>query len=64
MYKTKNFIAKMISDKEDVDFYLTVTTDGILYSTKNLLETKIEKMILFTPQFTFETKFNGDDLIF
>lgn len=51
IFKDKNFLSKIINSEPEIDKYLTVTGDGILISTKNLLETKIDRMVPFTNQF-------------
>lgn len=56
-----NCIESSIKDEAPVIGYLTVTSDGILKSTRNLMETKIQKMIPFTNQFHFEVEAEADD---
>ena len=43
-YKEPSFLRKLFSSEDEpqeVEFYLTITSDGILKSTKNLMEAKM-----------------------
>ena len=53
----------MVNKEKEIKEYITITSDGVLISTKNLLETKIDKMIPFTNYFDTNTTVESNEYL-
>lgn len=52
IYHDPSFIKKLFSNNEhEIAQFLTVVGDGIIISTKNPMDSKIDQMVPFTNQF-------------
>ncbi len=65
IYYDPTIFTRLWENENQIEQYLTVTGDGIMISTKNPIETKIEQMVPFTNQFKFNSEIQDDgDLYF